>query len=162
MATPSEISSESTDPYPDELVAAVVCEAEADADRVADFLIGLGFGPTGQKQICLSRDQLLFLGAVLRLNSWEEAGVPIHFSVGLGPASEILADAIRSAQHGKAAYPKDLSHMVHTLFVERAAWHARQDLGGVVELGCLDEETALDALAELLWHRQRAQRGEEE
>jgi hypothetical protein len=45
MATPSEISSESTDPYPDELVAAVVCEAEADADRVAEFLIGLGFGP---------------------------------------------------------------------------------------------------------------------
>ena len=141
--------------FPDDLIVAVAREAEADADRVAEFLRYLGLQPTAEKPLGFSRDQLLFLGAVLRLASWEEAGVPIHFSVGLPPASRILLDAIRSAQQGHGAYSKELSHVVHKLFIDRVAWHGR-DLGGVVELGGLDDETALDALAEFLWSRRRA------
>ena len=156
MANTPDLLPFSTDPFPDDLIVAVTREAEADADRIAEFLRYLGLQPTAEKPLGFSRDQLLFLGAVLRLASWEEAGVPIHFYVGLPPASRILADAIHSAQQGHGAYPKELSHVVHKLFIDRAAWHGR-DLGGVVELGGLDDETALDALAEFLWSRRRAE-----
>ena len=156
MANTPNVLPFSTNPFPDELIVAVTREAEADADRVVEFLRYLGLQPTAEKPLGFSRDQLLFLGAVLRLASWEEAGVPIHFSIGLPPASRILADAINLAQQGHGAYPKELSHVVHKLFIDRAAWHGR-DLGGVVQLDGLDDETALDALAEFLWSRRRAE-----
>ena len=156
MANTPDLLPFSTDPFPDDLIVAVTREAEADADRIAELLRYLGLQPTAEKPLGFSRDQLLFLGAVLRLASWEEAGVPIHFSVGLSAASRILADGIRSEEQGHGAYLKELSHVVHKLFIDRAAWHGR-DLGGVVELGGLDDETALDALAEFLWSRRRAE-----
>jgi hypothetical protein len=37
------------------------------------------------------------------------------------------------------------------LFAERFAWHARRDLGADVALDTLDDDAALDALAEFLW-----------
>jgi hypothetical protein len=157
MANTSDVLPFPTNSFPDDLVAAVAREAEADADRVVEFLRYVGFELTAEKPIGLSRDQLLFIGALLRLRSWEDAGVPIHFSIGLPQASKILADAIRSAQQGRGAYPKELSHVVHNLFIDRVAWHSRRDLGGVVELGGLDNETALDVVAELLWSRRRAE-----
>jgi hypothetical protein len=156
MANTPDVLPFSTNPFPDDLIVAVTREAEADADRIVEFLRDLGLQPTAEKPLGFSRDLLLFLGAVLRLGSWEEAGVPIHFSVGLPPAGRILADAIVSAQQGHVAYPKELSYVVHKLFIDRAAWRGR-DLGGVVELGGLDDETALDALAEFLWSRRRAE-----
>jgi hypothetical protein len=156
MADTLDVAPFPTNPFPDDLIVAVTREAEADADRVAELLRYVGLQPTEGKPLGFSRDLLLFLGAALRLGSWEEAGVPIHFSIGLPPASRILADAIRSAQQGHCAYPKELSHVVHKLFIDRAAWHGR-DLGGVVELGGLDDETALDALAQFLWSRRRAE-----
>ena len=95
-------------PFPVELVEAVAAEAEADADRVAEFLHNLGLLSTEQPRVCLSADLLLFLRAVLRLNSWEESGLQIHLAAGLPSASKALADAIRSVgQQGKPVSPRD-------------------------------------------------------
>lgn len=147
-------------PFPVELVEAVAAEAEADADRVAEFLRDLGLLSAEQPRVCLSADVLLFLGAVLRLNSWEESGLQIHLAAGFSSASKALADAIRSVgQQGKPIYPRDLSKAVTALFIERFAWHGRRDLDAVVALDFLDEETAMDALAELLWSRRHAEGG---
>ena len=120
-------------PFPPELVGAAAAEAEADADRVVEFLRELGMLSEGHSPLFLSADLLLFLGAVLRLNSWEEVGLRVHLDAGLPTATKILADAIRSAMElGRAVYPKELSHSVTALFIERFAWHGRRDLDAAI------------------------------
>ncbi len=147
-------------PFAEELVEAATAEAEADADRVAEFLRELGMLRPGESSVHLSADLLLFLGAVLRLNYWEESGLQVHRDVGLPTASKILADAIRSVtETGKAVYPKELCNVVNALFIDRFAWHGRRDLDAAVVLDSFDEDAALDALAELLWSQRLADRG---
>ena len=147
-------------PFPVELVEAVALEAEADADRVVEFLRELGMLRAEHPPVYFTADLLLFLGAVLRLNNWEELGLQIHLDAGLPTATKTLADAIRSVgELGKAVYPKDLPKAVTALFIERFAWHGRRDWDAAFALDALDEETAVDALAELLWSRRHAERG---
>jgi hypothetical protein len=160
MANTSDISSASIDSYPEELVRAVAIEAEADADRVASFLRALGYDSSPSKPLFMDREVLLFLGAVLRLESWEEAGIPIHHNLGLRPATDLLTDAAR-ALAGEARRPDGtgLGIQVTKIFVEHFAWGGRHHLDAPVILDALDEDKALDTLAELLWRRRLAERG---
>lgn len=163
MATTSAISTLPTCPFPDELIAAVALEAEADAQSVVAFMRQLGMEFSPEKPHGLSPDLLLFLGAVLRLASWENSGLQIHLDAGLPSAKEAFVDAYRSVvEQGKPTVGSDLSNAVLALFIERFAWNGRRDLNAAIVLDSIDEDAALDALAELLWSRQLSKRGEEE
>ena len=50
---------------------------------------------------------------------------------------------------------------VMSMFIDRFAWNGRQHLDAPVILDSLDEDIALDALAELLWRRRQIERGGE-
>ena len=60
------------EPTPPELTAAIVRDAEADADMAADFLDLFGFRCTaaGDRAVLLPEQFLLGLGAVMRLYRW--------------------------------------------------------------------------------------------
>ena len=147
-------------PVPDELRAALVIEAEADGDRVGLFLRALGYDSSPGKPLFMDREVLLFLGAVLRLESWEKAGIPIHRNIGLRPATEILTDAARAlAEEARRPDGTGLGIQVTKMFVEHFAWGGRHQLDAPVVLDALDQDKALDTLAELLWRRRLAERG---
>jgi hypothetical protein len=59
---------------------------------------------------------------------------------------------------GKMPDGPGLSRQVHAIFCEHFAWGARCELGAPVTLGWLDEDTALDALAEFLWEQRLCKR----
>jgi hypothetical protein len=95
---------------------------------------------------------LLELGAALRLLKWEEGGLGIHREAGLPAAHDSLKSAFLTvAKEGTIPDGGQLSRRVLRLFVERFAWHGRRDLGAAVSLDDLDQDAALDALAEFLW-----------
>ena len=158
--TDTDISPATIVPIPDELRAALVIEAEADGDRVALFLRAMGYDSSPSKPLFMDREVLLFLGAVLRLESWEQAGVPIHRNIGLRPATEILTDAARAlAEEARRPDGTGLGIQVTKMFVEHFAWGGRHHLDAPIVLDALDQDKALDTLAELLWRRRLAERG---
>ncbi len=160
MANPSDISSASTDPHAEELCSAIAIEAEADADRVAALMLAMGYNLTPSKPLVMDRELLLFYGAVLRLYSWETAGITIHRDRGLPPACEILTNAARAlVEEGKRPDGTRLAMLVMNMFIDKFAWNGRQHLDAHVILDSLDEDMALDALAELLWRRRQIERG---
>ena len=59
MANPSDISSASTAPYPEELRSAIAIEAEADADRVAALMLAMGYNLTPSKPLVMDPELLL-------------------------------------------------------------------------------------------------------
>jgi hypothetical protein len=152
MARTSAIFTPPSGSFPDELLAAITLEAEADAERVAAFVRQLGIESSPESPFSASADLLLFLGAVLRLASWEESGLRIHLDAGLPTAVAAFVDAFHSVvKQGKPTVGRDLSNAVLALFIERFAWHGRSDWDAAIVLDSFDEDTALDALAELLW-----------
>jgi hypothetical protein len=145
------------DSFPGELVTALTLEAARHANLVASFLNALGFVPTPQAPIRWNADFLLELAAAMCLLDWEWSGLNIHRDAGLPSALDIVRNAFRNLAEGKMI-PNggELPRRVMILFVERFAWHARRDWNAAVTLGTLNEESALDALAEYLWTRRHA------
>jgi hypothetical protein len=159
MANTSDISSASIDSYPEELVTAVAIEA--DADRVAALMLAMGYNLTPSKPLVMDRELLLFYGAVSRLHNWEAVRISIHRGRGFPPACEILTNAARAlVEEGKRPDGSGLAMDVMNMFLENFAWNSRQNLDAPVVLDSLDEDVALDALAELLWRRRMTERGE--
>jgi hypothetical protein len=162
MATP-DISPTTIAPFPEELCSAVAIEAEADADRVALFIRTLGYAPSPSKPLFIDREVLLFLGAVLRLDDWEKAGIGIHRHRGLRSACDMLTDAAQALiEEGKRFDGSGLGIQVTKMFIDHFAWSGRRDLDAPVVLDSLNEDVALDALAEMLWSRRLIERGEEQ
>ena len=64
--------------FPPELFRAVAEGAERNADRVGQFLAGVGLAPQAGQVRRLPADFLLDLGAALRMLSWEHAGFEAH------------------------------------------------------------------------------------
>jgi hypothetical protein len=143
--------------FSDSLLRAIAAEAEADADRVALLVREMGYDPSPSKPVIMDRELLLFFGAALRLYSWEKAGIATHRDRGLPPASDLFTNAARAlVEEGKKPNGSELGILVMKMFVEDFAWNGRLDLGAPVALDSLDEDTAVDALAELLWNRRTA------
>jgi hypothetical protein len=160
MANTSEISTATIDLFPEELRSAIALEAEADADRVALLMRELGHDPSPSKPLVMDRELLLFYGAVLRLHSWETTGIVIHRDRGLPSACELLTKAARAlVEEGKRPDGTGLTIDVIDMFIENFAWHGRQHLDAPVVLDSLDEDMALDAMAELLWRMRLVDRG---
>jgi hypothetical protein len=148
--------------FPEELVTAIAREAESCADRVMLLMRHLNYDASPGKPIVIDREVLLFLGAVLWLHSWESAGISIHSEAGLPRAADLLTNAARAlAENGTKPDGSGLSKRVMRLFAENFAWDSRRDLGAPVVLDCLDEDMAVDFLAELLWSRRGADLGGE-
>jgi hypothetical protein len=135
---------------PEILVAAVAREAAADAHRVVVFLNALGLQGTPEKPLYLPARFLLYLGAALRLLSWELQGLHVHREAGLPDARRGIADAFQSLVD-PAMDPNELEGRVLGVYVERFAWHAHRDLGAEVALDDLDDDAALDTVAEFVW-----------
>jgi hypothetical protein len=162
MANSTQVLSATPNPFPEDLVAATAREAESCADWVILLTRHLGYDASPVKPIVIDREVLLFLGAVLWLHSWEIAGISIHCEAGLPRAADLLTNAARAlAENGTKPDGSGLSKRVMRLFVENFAWDSRGDLAVPVVLDGLAEDMAVDALAELLWSRRRAERGGE-
>lgn len=138
-----------------ELAEAVAREAARDAENVAVFLRDLGFVPTVDRPVRLPPAFLLHLGAALRLWAWESSGLQVHLNSGLPRAEGAIVDAFGSLAHelkAEGPHPAELSRKVLALFAGRLAWHGRRDLDADVVLDDHDDDdTLLNALAELLW-----------
>lgn len=141
--------------FPADLVAAVAFDAERDADRVGLFLQTLGLSGSAAKPLFLPPAFLLHLAAALRLLVWEAQGFCFHQAAGLPQADQAIRDAF-GALNDPQANPTELWIRILRLAVERFAWHAPRDLGTNVALDDLNEETALDALADYLWTHRHA------
>jgi hypothetical protein len=153
MAPTLPASVNSLTSYPRELIDAVVVQAKRQADLAADFLHAAGFQATPENPVRLSAGFLQEIGAAMLLLQWEARGLQIHIEAGLPPAKEVIINAFLStAEHGSIPTGDELPRRVLSLFIERIAWHSWRDWGADLALGDLDEETALDALAELLWN----------
>jgi hypothetical protein len=131
-------------------IEAVASQAESDADLVLAFLNEIGIHPTPDCPVGLPPGFLLDLGAALRLLEWERVGVRSHLQDGLPPARRALTEAFRFHQERPDRGPS-LSQRVMVLFVERFAWHGRRDWNAAIVLDSLDDDAALDAVAEFLF-----------
>lgn len=141
--------------FPEELIAAIAIEAANSADRVALFLADLGIRGTPDKPLSLPREFLLELAAALRLLHWEVQGFPFHIEAGLPEAREAIRGAFRHASEPKTS-SSDLLVGVLRLFMQRFAWAGQRDLGVDMALDELNDDAALDALAEFLWASRHA------
>lgn len=136
--------------FPAELIDAVRGEAEASADRVAAFLYAAGWRP-GQPLRC-TRAGLLALDAALRLLDWEARGVSAHRAAGLPDAESALNAAVESfLGRTDADSARRTGIAVLAVFAERMAWGAGRELAAQMELGEVDEDALVDALADLIW-----------
>ncbi len=101
----------------DPLLEAVAMEAEADADRVVALFLAMGYHPSPDKPILVDRELLLFLGAALRLESWERVEIFVHRDRGLPSAVEIFKDAARKlTQEGQCPEGNRLGLQVQEMF----------------------------------------------
>lgn len=133
--------------HPD-LIAAVRDEAARAADRVAEFL--QGFEDRGIEIPPLTRDTLLELAAALTLATWEGSGFELHREANLPPARIAIRYALATILPSVRRLDPMLITLVVRLFVDRMAWHAREDLGADIVLDAPDEDALIEHLAPFL------------
>jgi hypothetical protein len=140
--------------HPD-AIAAVVAQAEHDAELViayVDRLRRLGIlGPSDG----LPGKYLIALGQALRLREWEELGIRAHLEAGLPSARNAMIAAIQTLRVPGGDDPT-LSLELLRLTIRDFAWHGRLDWNAAVALGPLDDDAALDAVAEFLYRNRHA------
>ena len=139
------------DPYPGDLVAHVIDQANRDAERVVAILelVGLGSATVPEWPPAL----LLRLAAATRLMSWEAAGLSPHIDEGLPNAADALWWATHTP-HELEDPNRDLALRVFQIGLDRMAWSGPRDLDAEILLDGPDEGEMVDALAKFLWeHR---------
>jgi hypothetical protein len=143
--------------FPPDMVDAVRRDAERDADSAAQLLdeLGLGRQQPSDPPVALPAQLLLGLGMAMRLLSWEAQGINLHRVAGLPRGEEILKCLLRSAvgdeADGGPALTQELWVCILRLSVEHLAWQGPELMGADVEIGPVDEECLIEALAELAW-----------
>lgn len=139
--------------FPPDMVNAVTAAAERDADAVGFFLRELGLAGNPQQPRKLPASFLLHLAAALRLSVWETQGFAFHQDAGLPPARQAISDAFHALADANAN-PTELCIAVLRLSLERFAWNRPRHWNADIALDDLNDEAALDLLAEFLWtHR---------
>lgn len=142
--------------FPHELICAVARQASSAADMVHSFLDLAGIKSNSQPPVQLSATFLLTLAAALQIHAWEAAGLTVHLRAGLPSAKQALEQALALFSAGGSG-ADSLGLRVLGVFMDRFAWAGESHLGAPVELELVDDEAALDALAEFLWkHRHDA------
>jgi hypothetical protein len=136
------------------LITAVAAGGARDAELVALFLGHLGLKGTPEKPLLLPRGFLLRLATGVRLVAWEALGVFFHREIGLPEAREVLRGAFRFVAEPDA-YSNELDLAVLRLSIERFSWYGGPELGADIALGDVEEDAALEALADFLWSQSR-------
>jgi hypothetical protein len=145
------------------LIEATMREADLMADLAIGFLRAEGLAPDpsqGGAPVALPAAFYLELGAVLRIATWERAGIRDLLDPGLPSADSAYAGLLRRLVHepesfGEGGRPTPLLDRVMLAAWRRLAWAGRPGLGADVALGPVDD-SALDALAQFLYaHRRR-------
>jgi hypothetical protein len=149
--------------FPAELIESVTRDAESDAERVFEFLDLIGLRPVGEGAdripVKLPAYFLLRLAATLRLWSWEQKGLLVHQEAGLPSATDALRELGRSialpgSLHEEKQTADQLSQGVLRVAIDRLAWSGRAYLDTDLAIGEPDEDTLVQAMADLLWaHR---------
>ena len=139
---------------PTEQIQFVIRGALEEADLVCVFLRVAGFvpgEPTG-----LTQNLLLDLGGMVRLRAWEVAGFDEHLKAGLPTAHEARSQIIDIIQRAvtdptQLARAGALGRAVFDLRVSQFAWVASMEFQADIALCIPDEDTLIEALADLLW-----------
>jgi hypothetical protein len=142
--------SPSASDFPADLISAVAVSAVRDADHVGLFLRELGLSAAPDQPCRLPTRFLLHVGAALRLLIWEAQGFFFHQAAGLPEARQALREAFQTLRDPDAD-SSAFCLQVLRLAVERFAWNGPRDLHAEIVLDDLDDEAALDLLAEFLW-----------
>jgi hypothetical protein len=144
--------------YPPEQVRYAGQCAEIDADRVIEFVRKLGITFFPEKPVRISKGLLLDFAAVLRMQSWEEAGIDVHRQAGLPSAEEAeicLGILCWATGRGIPHIYKfgRLADKVFDLMWNRFVWEGLDLVGADVLLPPLeDEDGMIEAIAEYLWN----------
>jgi hypothetical protein len=136
-----------------DIATVVARDAYRDADRVGLFLAHLGMKGTPEKPLALPPSFLLRLGFALRLLDWEQKGYYFHREVGVPEAQLAIREAFLRLNDVDAD-PTKSSSAILNLSLERFAWSGPPELGADIALHGVQDDTLLEALADLLWtHR---------
>jgi hypothetical protein len=144
MPTPPESA------FPADMVSAVATSAARDADAVGLFLRELGLSASPDQPRRLPARFLRHLAAGLRLLLWETQGFFFHQAAGLPSAHQAIGDAFQ-ALHDPNADSREFCIRVLRLSLERFAWNGPRELQADIALDDMNDDAALDVLAEFLW-----------
>ena len=141
--------------FDDALAEAVVRNSVLKAELVAGYLSALGAvcGKTSWPAGFLRE-----LGAVVQLKLWEIEGVAEFLDEGLPTFAEAVADLTERIERDPHLFDdpsgSTLSRKVFLVWLKCFAWEAQPIFQTDVVVGEVDEDTLLDAVAQLLWaHR---------
>ena len=142
--------------YPAEQIGFATDGAAEEAEWVATFLASAGLAPSPGKTCGFPRGILLDLGGMVRLQSWEAAGLDAHRRAGLLTGDEALEYIIEvltraAADPAELARAGLLGRAVFELRMSKFAWAGRTEFQADIALDDADEEALIDALAEFLW-----------
>jgi hypothetical protein len=141
------------------LITAEIRLAHTDGERVAVFLREwlepLGLLPHAGS---FPRGFLVELAPILRIASWQRAGLPADLEDTFPPAGELLEHLIRrfiadpmTFDFKMPAVPPRLCSRVVSTWIARCAWSSPSETGADVWLGEIDDDLLLDALADFLY-----------
>jgi hypothetical protein len=157
---------ESQDSAVCELLANVILEAWRTADLVASMyatargeeLSFPGTPPAIPRESDLPRgpgiDRLRDLGAAIRINQWEQAGLKPYLPPDLSSSAEAIGRVFGEPQNSDALEPGELADEQLSVWLTHFIWEARETLGAdVVNVADQDDIMAFaDQLAEFLWN----------
>jgi hypothetical protein len=143
------------------LIRATVREAEVVADLIIAFLRGEQGALAPGAPLELPGGFLRELGAVLRLATWEAAGLRQSIDPTLPTAESAYLDLLERAIKAPETYdesdrPGSLAPRVLMASVRRLARDAPEGFAGDVVIDPHSDDAALDALAEFLFAHRRA------
>jgi hypothetical protein len=144
--------------YPREQVRYAGQCALIDADRVIEFVKNLGIKFSPEKPVGIPKGLLLDFAAVLRMQSWEAAGIDVHRQIGLTSADE--AERCLAILCTASGHKISHSYVFGTLFEKvfdliwnRFVWEGLDLIGADVLLPTFeDEDGMIEAVAEHLWN----------
>jgi hypothetical protein len=140
-------------------MAAIVRNAEQDADDVIAFLkkLGLPQPAAGDEPLRLPAAFLLGLGIALRMTLWEVRGIRVHLDAGLPNAQVVRRTACADPSAPvDDAFVASLWNRVLDLTLRRFAWQGPEIVSADVLVGNVDEDLLVEAFARFVWERRHA------
>ncbi|MFO0866546.1 MAG: hypothetical protein U0744_18225 [Gemmataceae bacterium] len=153
------ISDELRPHIPADLVRYVCLEAARNGHRLAEFLRCVGLESSVDAPLRLSRGFLIYLAAALRLHAWESEGFYVHQEYGLPPADAAVRNAFKELDRDEAD-ARSFWNAVLQVSIDRFSWRGPLELKADVALDELEDEEAIEMIAQLLWESRDKQRDE--
>lgn len=137
-----------------EMIGAICRQASEDAELVAHVLdsICTSGQQSGRNPVTLTREQLLGLGAAVRLAKWEQSQIPHRLKAGL-PTSKSVLHRVLNERPGRklTAFVSDLQARMFHFYFQNFVWSASDcDLNIDLAIAGSDVEQLLNAVADFL------------